>query len=247
MNSPTQTLPIDLNNNIPAVVVTFDDGYATDYSEAFAYMQTKNIKGTSFINSTTIDGAGYMTAANLATMYAAGWDIGNHTDTHTSLTTLGGQAAQETAIANCKSYLDGLGLTRASDYVAYPNGAYDADTLAAMAAQSMKLGRIILDSPWTLSEMAANWYEIPSRSMQNIFTLAEAKAYLDNAICQGRVAILYFHKLVASSPTLSQWLISDFQALMDYINSKNMVSLTISQLYGLHSAALNYNNPWYVP
>lgn len=229
--------------SVPVVLITFDDGKASDYTEAFAYMQAKGMAGTSYVNSSTINTAGYLTESQLIEMDAAGWDIGSHTALHSQLAGQT-QAAQELQIADCKTYLDGLGLTRASGHVAYPFGSYDANTLLAMTAQAAPTGRTVSAHMGQLSNYATYWHELPGQRVNTTVTLAQAKSFIDDCICRGVVSILYLHGL-AASPAYEGWTISDFRALVDYIYSKKLVSLTISQLYALHIAPLIYTNPWY--
>lgn len=235
-------------SNTPAILIQFDDGNASDHDAAFAYMSAKGMYGTSYIIQNNIGTAGYLTEANLATMNTAGWDIANHTTDHTDLTTLV-EADQETKINDCITYLDGLGLTRASRHIAYPFGVYNADTLTAMTNVGALTGRGAAEITDTLANYAASWYELPSgtyNAVGHLITLYFAKAFVDDCKCRGEIGIITFHRLVASSPILNDWLVSDFQALIDYIYDNKIPTLTISQLYGLHSAPLVYPNPWYV-
>lgn len=227
--------------NTPAVLVQWDDGLATSYTEGFGYMQVKKIKGTTFSNSPSA-----MNTTLLAEMYAAGWDVGNHSETHVSLTTLT-EAQQQLSLTNCKNYLDGLGFTRASRHVAYPGGYYNADTLTAMASTGMLTGRHITTGQGTVPEMAAAWHELSCFAIWPTTTLAAAKAYVDDLIANKKIGSILFHSVVNFNPVANQWITSDFQRLMDYINQRQLVSLTISQLYGLASAGFEYTNPWYVP
>lgn len=243
MNTPTQILPQQLNNTIPAVLISFDGGWASQYSEAYAYMHAENMNATAYVTTSVLNGAGYLTDAQLQEMDGGGWDIANHTVNHHHNYDMT-QAEEEAEFTGCRNYLNALGLTRASRHVAYPYGDYDAETQAAMEATAMLSGRLAAGET---TEYVADldWYQLPVLELRNATTLAQAKAFLNDACCHGRIAHLFTHELVAAGPTTYQWLISDFQALIDYILYKNMVSLTISQLYALNSGPLVYSNPWY--
>jgi peptidoglycan/xylan/chitin deacetylase (PgdA/CDA1 family) len=126
-----------------AVVLTFDDAHTSVYSEAFAYMQTKNILGTVYHVSDWIDTAGYLTAAQLLEMHNAGWTVGNHTKDHAAFSTLS-QAQQEAEVTNCKNALQAIGITGNGPlHVAYPGGAHTAVTPAAMQAAGILTGRML--------------------------------------------------------------------------------------------------------
>jgi len=231
-------------SNIPAILFTFDDTHESDYSVAFSYMQSKGMIGTSYIIQSAIDSTNGLTEAQIIEMDAAGWDIGNHTVSHVALTALT-EAEQETEIGDCKTYLDGLGLTRASKHVAYPLGAYNADTLTAMTNLGMITGRTIVEGFKTIDQFT--WYELPSTVLTSTTSLEYMRALVDYIKCYGYTSIFYMHEIVESISSPGQWLISDFQALVDHVYDNKIPTLTISQLYGLHSAPLTYTNPWYTP
>jgi len=69
-----------------AVVLTFDDGYADLYTLAFPVMQQAGMTGTAFVVSGRIGADGFLNAAQLRALHAAGWDIGSHSATHADLT-----------------------------------------------------------------------------------------------------------------------------------------------------------------
>lgn len=70
--------------DVSNIVVQFDDGHATQYSEAFSYMAPRGVPGTLSIISGLVDTAGIMTLAQIQEMHAAGWDCVNHVDTNKS-------------------------------------------------------------------------------------------------------------------------------------------------------------------
>jgi hypothetical protein len=67
----------------PTLLFCMDDGLADVYSTALPIFSAANVPATSFVISSLIGSTGtYMTTAQLAALYAAGWDLGNHTATH---------------------------------------------------------------------------------------------------------------------------------------------------------------------
>lgn len=69
----------------PKVIVGFDDNWSSQYSEAFTYMSRRGIPGTIYAVQDYVGASNYMTLAQLQEVYAAGWDIGNHTKTHSGV------------------------------------------------------------------------------------------------------------------------------------------------------------------
>jgi len=69
-----------------AVVVTFDDGYADVYTQAFSILQEMGMTGTVFVVAGRLDYKGFLTSEQVVTLHRAGWDVGSHTMTHLDLT-----------------------------------------------------------------------------------------------------------------------------------------------------------------
>jgi peptidoglycan/xylan/chitin deacetylase (PgdA/CDA1 family) len=212
-----------------ALLLTFDDAHDDHYSEVFTYMESKGLhKATAFVPYAYMDAGGYLTTAQAQEMYAAGWDIANHT---ASAATWAGdsQAQMETSLATCKSYLDTNGMSRASNQVAYPYGYYDANSDAAMAAQGMLIGRLAGDYPEDQAfdyDDPPNILRVQARNTASI-PVNTLKTYLNDAVINNRVMILYFHGVndTGGYPT------ADFEELIDWIVEKNYTLMTISELY----------------
>ena len=79
------------NNAKSAVALTFDDGFKGFYDYAFPVMEKHNIKGTFYVNSSTLVNKGeplkerYGYWEEYAEMAEAGHEIGSHTQTHPNL------------------------------------------------------------------------------------------------------------------------------------------------------------------
>lgn len=232
---------------VPGVMLCFDDGTADQYTQAFAMMNPHRIRGTLYSITSQIGQSGYLTSAQMQSMYNAGWDMANHTSTHTDLVSGGlNQAQIQSELSTAKGVLDGLGFTRASSHVAYPFGSYDATVLAAMTAEGMLSGRTVQNTNQPVIP-PSHWYGVECQNIANTTSLATAKGYIDTAIARNRIALLLFHYLVVSPTVSTEWAISDFQALVDYIVTKRsqIYPLTISDMYRLTSG--NISIPVVVP
>jgi len=68
-------------NRKPRLAICFDDGIASDYTEAYSYMQPKGISGTSFLQYDKVNNpadAGRASLANYVEMDGTGWEVGYH-------------------------------------------------------------------------------------------------------------------------------------------------------------------------
>lgn len=62
--------------------LTFDDGCASDYTQAFPILTELGLRATFFIVPSLVDTEGYVTWAQLREMVAAGMEVGSHSMTH---------------------------------------------------------------------------------------------------------------------------------------------------------------------
>ena len=68
------------------VVITFDDGNADIYDNAFSIMKEMNFTGVLYIVANRLESPDFMHTDQLKEMIAAGWEIGSHSETHVDLT-----------------------------------------------------------------------------------------------------------------------------------------------------------------
>ena len=108
------------------ILLTFDDGSETIYTEALPVMQTYGFTGTAYIVYNYIGATRYMDKAQIRALYEAGWEIGSHSVSHHDLTKR--PASQEEEIVKSRQRLESyLGVPIRS--FAYPFGAYDSNAL----------------------------------------------------------------------------------------------------------------------
>lgn len=224
------TLPRYLGYNTPAICIQFDDSLASHYTEAFAYMNPLGMKASCYIISPPFQA---LTDAQMIEMDAAGWDMGNHTTSPVQLDTLSLED-QTTALSSQKTLLDGLGLTRASSHVTYPSGAYNADTLTAMANLGMLTGKIVVTQ-----SREKMYYHAANLFLWSLYSYLPTMSddffidYLQAAQKSNQVACIIFHGIVESGATGVQCNRANFRAIIDWIHASGMPVLTVSQLYAL--------------
>lgn len=110
------------------VVVTFDDGGASDYEQAFGVLVSKGIQATFFINTATIGAAGYLTWSQIEEMRRFGMCFQSHGHDHVSLVCLSKQELKRQLVQSKRLIEDHLGT--AVRFLATPYGDVNESILA---------------------------------------------------------------------------------------------------------------------
>ena len=119
-----------------AVVVTFDDAWADNHTNALDHLVEGQFTATLFVPSRLLDTPGRLTRAQVKEMAAAGVAIGAHSRTHPDLTACD-DAELEREVRGCRDDLEdliGVPCTR----FAYPSGLRDRRVQAAVAAAGFR-------------------------------------------------------------------------------------------------------------
>ena len=216
----------------PKVTVIFDDGTTSDYSKAFSYMNPRGLVGSSAIYSDAIDSGGtFLTSAEIDEMYAAGWEICNHSSDGLRAIDVGGEAVFMDNLAECKNFISSSGWTGSEDIVVMP-GCYQTSTLIqSMKAAGYRYARrcesqgndLISTASHPDNESATpvnmlaivGYYHNPGGSKARDAT--SAKAYIDTLIRTGSSGFMEFHQIVASGATDAATNEPEFQEIMDYL------------------------------
>lgn len=109
------------------VVITFDDGYDNNYTEALPLLERHGMKGTVFVVSGYVEQyPGYLSWPQILEMQRRGMEIGSHTANHVQLDTLSPDE-QRKEITESKAVLE-QHIGRPVEFLAYPFGGYTAVT-----------------------------------------------------------------------------------------------------------------------
>ena len=109
------------------ILLTFDDGGETVYTDAYPILQKNGFTGTVYIVYNFIGAGLFMDRNQIRELHHAGWEIGSHGLSHLDLTTRPGKQMEEivNSRSRLQSYLDVPILS-----FAYPFGSYDKDSLS---------------------------------------------------------------------------------------------------------------------
>ena len=118
------------------VVLTFDDGNASDHAHAFPVLSGRGFRATFFVCGRRVDAEGGLTKAMLREMHAAGMHIGSHAMTHRFLTTLA-PAEEEDELARSQQLLQEI-VGAPVDHFAPPGGRWSKRTAATLRRLSYR-------------------------------------------------------------------------------------------------------------
>ncbi len=105
------------------VIVTFDDGYSDNYTEALPILEERGMKATVFMVTNDVGLPGYLTWDQLHDMEDRGIELGSHTANHLPLTEMSVEEARD-EVQKSKLQMEWKGL-KTVFVLSYPNGSYD--------------------------------------------------------------------------------------------------------------------------
>lgn len=106
-----------------AVVLTFDDGWKSQYEYAVPILEKYGFTGTFFIITNSTGAKSYMSFDELKELHAKGFEIASHTKSHPKLPTLDDVKLLEELQGSKKTLEDRVGITVTT--IAYPYYAHD--------------------------------------------------------------------------------------------------------------------------
>jgi peptidoglycan/xylan/chitin deacetylase (PgdA/CDA1 family) len=117
------------------IVLSFDDGYLSDYSVALPTLRRHRWAG---VLNLVVDNVvrGVIRPWQVRRLIAAGWEIGDHTTSHLDLTTLDSAQLRD-EVAGSRAQLRRL-LGKPIDFFCYPLGRYDRRVIAAVKAAGFR-------------------------------------------------------------------------------------------------------------
>lgn len=210
----------------PSLIFMFDDGWLSQYTNAFPMLLERGFKGNLGVIPTLVGNTNYVTENNLKEMYRYGWDIFNHTYTHSDLTTLSTDNIVN-EITQTKNWMIERGFIRAADFLAYPFGAHNKSVVEALKPH-IKYSRTLiegLESDFPLEPLRAKTRNIVNHPVATI------QSYIDDAIRTGQTLVLTAHMIETTADTTMKYNKLDFAAILDYVyNNNNKINVkTLSE------------------
>lgn len=208
------------------VLLGFDDGLLSQYTEGFSYMQSKGIRGTIALPQSLVGTAGYCSQAQIDEMYAAGWDYVGHSSNHLDLTVQTAQVVL-TEVRQNKQYIDAR-FPRGADCMVYPENKYNAAVTAACRRAGWRYMRASARKYISVDAFGLDNYDAIGSQSLSTMTVQQIKDCILSAANTGQILWLYGHNILATNnpggtgaapPTspVTDYYRDDFRAIVDYI------------------------------
>jgi hypothetical protein len=179
----------------PVLIFTFDDGYASTFTECFPLLKRLKIKAVAYLISSAVDEPPlYLTAKQVGVLYRGGWTIGNHTRTHRFLNT---ENEQETLreIRDCDEFLQQHGwLIGRNRHFCFPGGKFTLTADSVLRKLNYVTARTSEEG--TQPQQHVEWLRLNSYFVSASRNQpAGAVQFIDRVIQEGACGILMFHKV----------------------------------------------------
>lgn len=116
------------------IVLTFDDGYADNYTEMLPILEAHKMTAVIYVISNFLGKPGYLTFEQVQDMQRRGLEIGLHGADHIPLPVLDGEFL-DNQIRQSKIWLEWSGLDPIGS-MSYPNGVYDERIIELLKAEN---------------------------------------------------------------------------------------------------------------
>jgi peptidoglycan/xylan/chitin deacetylase (PgdA/CDA1 family) len=162
---PLSTLVAALQGhaNLPAraVVLTFDDGWLTQYQNALPILEQMHFTATFFVITRQVGmGPKYMGVDELKALQRAGMTIASHTRTHPKLVSVSDSQLHDEVFGSRQDLQKMLGIT--SDLFAYPYGSWNKRVEAAVQDAGYQSARAFGGGSWNDASDRFSLHSVPA-------------------------------------------------------------------------------------
>jgi peptidoglycan/xylan/chitin deacetylase (PgdA/CDA1 family) len=205
--------------------VTFDDGWASAYTQARPVMAQYGILSTQYIISGEVGDTseGYMSKAQVQAMSKAGHEIGSHTISHPELTKITA-AMLTTELQNSQTSLQSV-VGKPVTNLASPYGDYNASVITQ--AKKYYTSHRTVDAGYN-SKDSFDAYALRVQNILNTTTPAQVAGWIKQAQADKTWLILVYHD-VSTTPDTYDSSIANFKTEMQAVSTSKIPVLTVSQ------------------
>lgn len=219
----------------PLLLITFDDSSKTDYTEAYPIMSARGIKGTSYINGSSIGNSVKMSWSDVADLQASGvWGCECHGYTHTRWTDFTTDEARIAQLTQNDAVFIANGLA-APKHHAYPFGVSDAAGNAVIDQHRLSRRTTGYNMTHINDHETLSFRPIIGCAGDTVYGNTEKydfnMQFIRYVYDWHKIGVFYFHSLTEDTESTTVCYKQYFTDFMDYIVSLGIRTLTIDGLY----------------
>jgi peptidoglycan/xylan/chitin deacetylase (PgdA/CDA1 family) len=219
------------------VTLVFDDGWNSQFNNAFPLMQEHGFVGTYYIITSCVGSGDYMNMSDLQTLQATGNEIASHSVTHPIFTNLTDSQINYECNAS-KQFLQNNGFPATN--FAYPYGYSNSNVDSIVlqyyrSARYSAAGGYLMPIPPTSIQMSIPM-GFPGETGDST-ALAKNEEIVRLAQETNSWVIIFFHNIL-STPLTTPWEIerSNFAEFLNYLGNSSVQVKTINQVLNLWSS-----------
>lgn len=217
------------------ITLGFDDGWASQYTDAKPAMDKYGFPGVAYVIQDLIGNArnSYMSLGDLHRLEdLSGWEVAGHSATvaQHNLTNAFGELSEAELRANLekhKTWLLAEGF-RGSNHLAYPRGRYTKDT-ARIVRDYFSTARTIAYGNFETAPIPADPLRMRTYAVDATYSLAQVQAVIDSVKSNRGWGQFYLHQ-VATGVTGTSTTPTIFTGIVDYIAAQGIPVRTVGDV-----------------
>lgn len=225
-------------SNEGIVTFTFDDGAVSQYTEGRKKLNEYGYPATAYVIRGRENESYAMSIDQMTELQDFnGWDIAGHGGTN--LTTFS-ESEVETELLATKNWLLKNNFSKGADHYALPYGAFDEHTVLPLVKKYFTSNKTIFIGLDEETLPPNNQNKLRPVYITNETATSSIYTQIDNCKKNNLWCILTFHKIVPIEDvdTSTEYSISDFAYIVDYINTSGIKVKTVSDVINTN----NFNN-----
>jgi peptidoglycan/xylan/chitin deacetylase (PgdA/CDA1 family) len=200
------------------VILMFDDGWESQYTVAYDYMNTKKIRGCIGVITKAIGQKYYMNYSELYKLYNKNWDLFNHTHSHKNLNKID-EEEQSYEIKTADIWLDKNGFINPNKVLIYPEGGHNLKTYEILKEMNYISGRGIEEG--FNEKKPTNLFDIKVKSVLSNTNPNDIIDWINYTIDNNFTLIILFHRIEDNEgDSLFMYNKEDFYKVIDYIDKR---------------------------
>jgi peptidoglycan/xylan/chitin deacetylase (PgdA/CDA1 family) len=213
------------------VVLMFDDGWLSTYTNALPILQSYGYKASFAVYPKAQDGkySDYISWAQVETLSKAGYDVESHTYSHLDLTSVSASILQS-ELVNSKQVLQQHGIQAGA--LIYPEGENPNN---ANVKQAIKNAGYLIAAGGTNEGIfdvsnIPDYYAIPTYAITDTTSLAYFESLL-YGVSGSNVAMLVYQKVSDTTVDSDTVSVNNFQQQMAYLHDNGFTIETLSDVF----------------